>query len=199
MKHIKNYKDFSNLILENIETDTISKMLKVLDNNKITYSSFLQEEIDRVQTKNALEDLLFRESNLDSSEAYIYIIDEIWGILNKSEINENVEYDEELIQLDQICLVLDEYLLDYDYNKLRDLCPFEDINNLEEFLKNETNYSTMIIYEGEEMLVKLQNIINDEEVELDELDENKDFCPFCKSEVSGMDINCKKCDAHLMH
>jgi hypothetical protein len=160
MKHIKNYKDFSNLILENIETDTISKMLKVLDDNKITYSSFLQEEIDRVQTKNALEELLFRESNLDSSEAYIYIIDEIWGILNKSEINESVGQIDDTEQLEQICSILDEYLIDYDYDKLEALFPFESIDDLENFLREETNYLTLIIYEAEEMMVKLKNILN---------------------------------------
>lgn len=197
MKHIKNYKDFSNLILENIEADTISKMLKVLDDNKITYSSFLQEEIDRVETKNALEELLFRESNLDSSEAYIYIIDEIWGILNKSEINENVEYDDELIQLDQICSVLDEYLVEYSYNEIRNLYNGSnalDYNNLYEYLST-TNLESLSKHEIDEIEFKLQNILSTDL----ELDENKELCPFCKSEVSGMDIFCKSCDAHLMH
>ncbi len=162
MKHIKNYKDFSNLILENIEADTISKMLKVLDDNKITYSSFLQEEIDRVQTKNDLEDLLFRESNLDSSEAYIYIIDEIWGILNKSEISENVEYDDELIQLEQICSVLDEYLVEYSYNEIRNLYNGSnalDYNNLYEYLST-TNLESLSKHEIDEIEFKLQNILS---------------------------------------
>lgn len=162
MKHIKNYKDFSNLILENIETDTISKMLKVLDDNKVTYSSFLQEEIDRVETKNALEDLLFRESNLDSSEAYVYIIDEIWGILNKSEINENVEYDDELIQLEQICSVLDEYLVEYSYNEISNLYNGSnalDYNNLYEYLST-TNLESLSKHEIDEIEFKLQNILS---------------------------------------
>jgi hypothetical protein len=32
----------------------------------------------------------------------------------------------------------------------------------------------------------------------DDRDEERKFCPFCKSEVSRMHIFCEKCDAHLM-
>mgnify|MGYP001164751026 CR=1 FL=1 len=90
----------------------------LLDNDVNIENNIIKNNILTVTTKDELEDLLFDNSDLEDNVEHIHIVDQIYDMIKPEILKESLDFDDKESEDDfnKICEVLDENLVDYQYD-----------------------------------------------------------------------------------